>query len=198
MKLVDIADFTLGAFANRLETTVDDETVLEIKPLSLKEFNETLGIAYRISNTKSIKIKIPKEKLDTQLLTDTQSLILNTQTQKLALLPVKHSGLLLTNNFLKIQFHAPVDLAFFEWYFNEHPSIQKQLAVMSEGSVVSSLKLSHLKELFVELPPLEKQQIIGQIAQLKRRKETLQLERIELQRQLIQQQLIQSIENNQC
>ena len=193
MKLEQIAEFTQGAFATRLETTAKDIPTVKVKPLSLKEFNETLGISYRISNEKSLEITIAKDKLDAHLLTDTTSLVLHTQAKKVALLPEKYSGLLLTNNFLKIRLHESVDLAFFEWYFNEHPDIHKQLAVMSEGSVVSLLKLSHLKELTIELPTLEKQKVIGRIAQLKRRKEALQLERIELQHQLIQQQLIKSM-----
>lgn len=194
MKLEEIAEFTQGAFATRLESSAKNVQTVKVKPLSLKEFNETLGISYRFSNEKSLDITMAKEKLDAQLLTDTTSLVLHTQAKKVALLPEKYSGLLLTNNFLKIRLHETVDLAFFEWYFNEHPDIHKQLAVMSEGSSVTLLKLSHLKELGIELPTLEKQKIIGRIAQLKRRKEVLQLERIELQHQLIQQQLIESME----
>ncbi|MEK5187218.1 restriction endonuclease subunit S [Solibacillus sp. FSL W7-1324] len=193
MKLEEIAEFTLGAFASRLETTAHHPSAVKVKPLSLREFNDTLGVKYRISTNKSLMIYIPIEKLDPELFTDTTSLILHTQAQKVVLLPEKYRGLLLTNNFLKIHLHESVDRAFFEWYFNEHPYIQKQLAVMSEGSAVSLLKLSHLKDLRVELPTLDKQKIIGRIAQLKRRKEALQLERIELQHQLIQQQLIDSM-----
>ncbi|MFB2516017.1 restriction endonuclease subunit S [Lysinibacillus sp. OTC-L20] len=193
MKLENIADFTLGAFATRLETT-SKELSIKVKALSLKEFNETLGISYRISNEKNVEISVSKEKLDAQLLTDTESLVLHTQAKKVVLLPEKYSGLLLTNNYMKIHLHESVDLAFFEWYFNEHPSVQKQLAVMSEGSVVSSLKLSHLKELEIELPPLEKQKKIGRIAQLKRHKEALQTERMELEHIFIQQQLVKYIE----
>ncbi|MEK5081112.1 restriction endonuclease subunit S [Solibacillus sp. FSL W7-1436] len=193
MRLEQIAEFTQGAFATRLESSANNVQTVKVKPLSLKEFNETLGISYRFSNEKSLDITMAKEKLDAQLLTDTTSLVLHTQAKKVALLPEKYSGLLLTNNFLKIRLHETVDLAFFEWYFNEHPDIHKQLSVMSEGSSVTLLKLSHLKELGIELPTLEKQKIIGRIAQLKRRKEVLQLERIELQHQLIQQQLIKSM-----
>ncbi|MFJ5791032.1 restriction endonuclease subunit S [Lysinibacillus sp. NPDC093197] len=196
MKLEQIAEFTQGAFATRLETTEKNIPTVEVKPLSLKEFNETLGVSYRISNEKKLAIRIPKEKLDARLLTDTQSLVLHTQAEKVVLLPEKYSGLLLTNNFLKIKLHDSVDLAFFEWYFNEHPAIQKQLSVLSEGSSVSMLKLLRLKDLNVELPDLEKQKVIGRIAQLKKQKEALQLERIELQRQFILGQLMKSMENN--
>jgi restriction endonuclease S subunit len=193
VKLNQIAQFTQGAFVNRLETFPDNIETLRIKLFSLKEFNETLGLTYRISNEKNAEITVPKEKLTPQLLTDTKSLILHTHTQKVALLPEKYSGLLLTNNFIKIQFTSDVNAAFFEWYFNEHPSIQKQLSVLSEGTVISLLKLSHLKDIEIDLPPIQKQIIIGKIAQLKKRKESLMIEKRELQQQYIQQKLIQSI-----
>lgn len=196
MKLYQIAQFTQGAFTNRLETFSSNVETSKVKPLSLKEFNETLGLAYRISNEKNAEITVPKEKLVPQLLTDTCSLILHTHTQKIALLPEKYSGLLLTNNFIKIQLTSDVDAAFFEWYFNEHPSIQKQLSVLSEGTVISLLKLSHLKDLEIDLPPIQKQIIIGKIAQLKKRKELLMDEKSELQQLYIQQKLIQSINYN--
>ena len=196
MRLYQIAEFTQGAFTNRLETLSSDIETAKVKPLSLKEFNETLGLAYRISNEKNAEITVPKEKLIPQLLTNTNSLILHTHTQKVALLPERYSGLLLTNNFIKIQLKGNVDNAFFEWYFNEHPSIQKQLAFLSEGTVSSLLKLSHLKDLEMDLPPLQQQIIIGKIAQLKKRKESLMTEKSELQQLHIQQKLIQSINNN--
>ncbi|MEH6980061.1 restriction endonuclease subunit S, partial [Bacillus pseudomycoides] len=103
---------------------------------------------------------------------------------------------LLTNNFIKIQLTSDVDEAFFEWYFNEHPSIQKQLTVLSEGTVISLLKLSHLKDLEIDLPPIRQQIMIGKIAQLKKRKESLMAEKGELQQLYIHQKLIQSITNN--
>ncbi|AVM25320.1 restriction endonuclease subunit S [Bacillus pumilus] len=196
MKLHEIAEFTQGAFTNRLETLSSDVETSKVKPLSLKEFNETLGLAYRISNEKNAEITVFKEKLTPQLLTDTNSLILHTHTQKIVLLPTKYSGLLLTNNFIKIQLTSDVDEAFFEWYFNEHPFIQKQLAVLSEGTVISLLKLSYLKDLEIDLPPFQQQIIIGKIAQLKKKKESLMAEKSELQQLYIQQKLIQSINNN--
>ncbi|MGW8822901.1 restriction endonuclease subunit S [Paenibacillus lautus] len=195
MKLFQIAEFTQGAFTNRLESLSSDFETSKVKPLSLKEFNETLGLAYRISNEKNAEITVPKEKLVPQLLTDTNSLVLHTHTQKVAWLPEKYSGLLLTNNFIKIQLITDVDQAFFEWYFNDHPFIQKQLAVLSEGTVISLLKLSYLKDLEIDLPPIQQQIMIGKIAQLKKRKESLMAEKSELQQLYIQQKLIQSIKN---
>lgn len=61
MKLYQIAKFTQGAFANRLEAFSDNVETTKVKPLSLKEFNETLGLAYRISNEKMWKLLYRKK-----------------------------------------------------------------------------------------------------------------------------------------
>lgn len=191
MKLGEIAEVTQGAFINRLETFSTDVLTSSVKPLSLKEFNQTLGLTYRISKEKNAVITVPKDKLTPQLLTDSNSLILHTQTQKIALLPEKYNGLLLTNNFIKIHLASYVDEAFFEWYFNEHPFIQKQLAILCEGTVTPLLKLSNVKDLEIDLPPIHQQIIIGKVSQLKKRKAALIAERTELQQVYIQQKLIQ-------
>ena len=193
MKLSQIAQFTQGAFTNRLEKHASHIETTNVKMLSLKQFNETLGLNYRISNEKSTEITVPKQKLIPQLLTDTTSLILHTHTQKVALLPEKYSGLLLTNNFIKIELLDDIDTSFFEWYFNEHPSVQKQLSVLSEGTFFSTLKLSHLKELEIDLPTIQKQVAIGKIAQLKKVKGSLMAEKRELQQIYLQQKLIESM-----
>ncbi|MGM0828991.1 MAG: restriction endonuclease subunit S [Bacillota bacterium] len=193
MKLYEIAEFTQGAFTNRLENNTSEDELSKVKPLSLKEFNETLGLTYRMSKERNAEISVQKEKLEPHLLTDTNSIILHTHTQKIALLPEKFTGLLITNNFIKIQLTNYVDEAFFEWYFNEHPFIQKQLAVLCEGTFNSSLKLSHLKDLEVDLPPLQQQIAIGKVAQLKKKKKALMDEKSKLQQLYIQQKLIQSV-----
>ncbi|MEI2664059.1 restriction endonuclease subunit S [Rossellomorea sp. LJF3] len=193
MKLSEIAEFTQGAFKNRLEDPTSEVELLQVKPLSLKEFNETLGLAYRISKDRDVTITVPKEKLSPNLLTDTNSTILHIHTQKVVWLPEKYTGLLITNNFIKIQLVSNVDEAFFEWYFNEHPSIQKQLAILCEGTFNSSLKLSHLKDLDVNLPPYQQQIAIGKIAQLKKKKKLLMSEKSRLQQLYIQHKLIQGI-----
>jgi restriction endonuclease S subunit len=195
VKLNEIAEFTQGAFINRLETLSSEVETSKVKPLSLKEFNETLGLEYRISNEKNAFITVPKEKLTPLLLTNTNSTILHIHTQKIAWLPEKFSGLLISNNFIKIQLSSNVDHAFFEWYFNEHPSIQKQLGVLSEGTFNSSLKLSNLKDLEIDLPAFHQQIAIGKIAQLRKRKKSLMDEKSKLQQLYIHQKLIQSITN---
>jgi restriction endonuclease S subunit len=194
VKLGDCTLLIQGASVNRFETYDLNEDSQSVRLLTLKEFNETLGLSYRMSHEKSTEVVIRRDKLTAELLTDTNSLIWHTLTQKVAYLPATYSGLLITNNFIKIQFKDPVDLRFLEWYLNEHPTIRKQIALFSEGSVISSLKLTNLKEIKLALPSFEMQQILGKIAQLKKQKELLMKEKIDLQQQYLHQSLINSME----
>src|SRR5699024_4596038 len=97
------------------------------------------------------------------ILIDDKSLVLHTLTQKVVWFPPEYAGLLLTNNFMKIKPSREVDVHFLEWLLNEHPDIQKQISIFKEGSIISSLKLSNVKELEITLPPLSQQQRLGQI-----------------------------------
>jgi len=196
LKLGNCTYLTQGAFINRIQTSNLNEESRAINLLTLKEFNDTLGLSYRMSKEKSAKVFIRKDKLFENMITDTNSLVMHTLSQKVALLPEKYSGLLLTNNFIKIEFIGEVDLQFLEWYLNNYPTIQKQITLFSEGSIISSLKLSHLRDIDISLPSLEKQRILGKITALKKRKENLFKEKKRLEQQLMHQTLVNVIDVN--
>lgn len=194
MKLRECADVTQGVFTNRVETSNLSEDSVQMQLVTLKEFNHLLGIDYRISQEKDRSIYVNKEKIKQEVLTDTESLVLHTLTQKVVWFPPHYQGLLLTNNFMKISFFEKVDVHFMEWLFNEHPSIQKQIVLFTEGSIISSLKLSNVKEIEFVLPNVEKQKILGKIAQLKKRKTALLKEKDRLEQLLLHHQMVEIID----
>ncbi len=194
MKLRECADVTQGVFTNRVEISNLSEDSVQMQLVTLKEFNHLLGVDYRISQEKDQSIYVNKEKIKQEVLTDTESLVLHTLTQKVVWFPPQYQGLLLTNNFMKISFFEKVDVHFMEWLFNEHPSIQKQIALFTEGSIISSLKLSNVKEIEFVLPNVEKQKILGKIAQLKKRKTALLKEKDRLEQLLLHHQMVKIID----
>lgn len=194
MKLRECADVTQGVFTNRVETSNLSEDSVQMQLVTLKEFNHLLGIDYRISQEKDRSIYVNKEKIKQEVLTDTESLVLHTLTQKVVWFPPHYQGLLLTNNFMKISFFEKIDVHFMEWLFNEHPSIQKQIVLFTEGSIISSLKLSNVKEIEFVLPNVEKQKILGKIAQLKKRKTALLKEKDRLEQLLLHHQMVEIID----
>ncbi|MEH7049900.1 restriction endonuclease subunit S [Bacillus pseudomycoides] len=190
MKLRECAEVIQGVFTNRIETSNLNEDSVQVRLVTLKEFNHLLGTDYRISQEKDRSIYVKKDKLPPNVITDTESLVLHTLTQKVVWFPQEYRGLLLTNNFVKIQFSTEVDVHFMEWLFNEHPSIQKQIALFTEGSIIASLKLSKVKEIELTIPPIEKQRKIGRIAQLKKKKSTLFKEKDTLEQLLLHHQMV--------
>lgn len=194
MKLRECADVTQGVFTNRVETSNLSEDSVQMQLVTLKEFNHLLGIDYRISQEKDRSIYMNKEKIKQEVLTDTESLVLHTLTQKVVWFPPQYQGLLLTNNFMKIRFFKKVDVHFMEWLFNGHPSIQKQIALFTEGSIISSLKLSNVKEIEFVLPNIEKQTVLGKIAQLKKRKTALLKEKDRLEQLLLHHQMVEIVD----
>ncbi|MGE7771913.1 restriction endonuclease subunit S [Viridibacillus arvi] len=190
MKLRECAEVTQGVFTNRIEISKLNEDSIQVQLVTLKEFNHLLGTDYRISQEKDRSIYVKKEKLKQDVLTDPESLVLHTLTQKVVWFPPAYRGLLLTNNFMKISFSTEVDVHFMEWLFNEHPSIQKQIALFTEGSIIASLKLSNVKEIELVIPSIEKQRKIGRIAQLKKKKSALLKEKDTLEQVLLHHQLV--------
>jgi len=190
LRLGDCTNLIQGTFINRIQTSKLSEESETVHLLTLKEFNETLGLSYRISHDKNTEVYVRKDKLSKDLFTDSSSLVMHTLSQKVAFLPKKYSGLLLTNNFIKIEFTDQFDLFFMEWYLNEHPTIQKQIALFSEGSVIPSLKLSHIRDIELSLPSYEQQEQMGKINVLKKKKEQLLKEKMRLEQQMIHQKLV--------
>jgi len=194
MKLQDIASITQGANVSRLETSKEDSQSVEIDILTLKEFNETLGLSYRMTQEKSQSVYIKEDKLKDQLLTKEKRLIVHLLSQKAALLPKQYAGRLIPSNFVALDFQSNFDEKFMEWYFNEHPSIRRQIMLGTQGSIVSTLSLATLRDLDIAVPLLSVQQKIGDISGLYHRKKQLIEERMKLEERLIHQKIKEILE----
>jgi restriction endonuclease S subunit len=194
IKLQDMALITQGANVSRLETSKEDSYSIKVDILTLKEFNETLGLSYRMTQEKSQSVYIKEDKLKDQLLTKENRLIVHLLSQKAAFLPKQYSGRLIPSNFVALDFNESMDTKFMEWYFNEHPSVRRQIMLGTQGSIVSTLSLATLRELEISMPPLSVQQKIGIITILYHRKKQLIEERMNLEESLIHQKIMETLE----
>lgn len=193
IKLKDIASISQGAYVARLETSKEDELAVEVRLLTLKEFNETLGLAYRMQD-KDQKTYIKETKLSDHLFTKENRLIVHLLSQKAALLPEEYWNLLVPSNFVILDFVEEIDARFMEWYINEHPAIRRQIMLGTQGSSVSALSLAHIRDIDVNLPPISIQKAIGCISQLQRKKKSLAEERLILEEQMIQHKIMEKME----
>lgn len=181
MKLNELATITPGTVIARFETSDQDEQAVKVDVLTLKEFNEALGLSYRIMQEKSQTVTVKKEKMSDQPLMKAEMLIFHLLSQKAAFLPKQYEGRLIPSNFVAVEFETPANPAFMQWYFNEHPVIRKQIGIGTQGSTVPTLTISHLRNIEVDLPPLPVQEKIGRLLQLHTRRKQLLKERTALE-----------------
>lgn len=93
-----------------------------------------------------------------------------------------HNGYLFTQNCVRIKPLSSIDARYLAFLLNEDDSIRHQLFIGQQGSVTLKFTIKQLSELhFSNLPPLEKQELIGELYfnqlrldALNRRKSTLE------------------------
>lgn len=83
---------------------------------------------------------------------------------KAAIVSPLHSGYLYTQNYIVIKTGKKIDDKFLVYLLNEDKQIARQLWLSLQGSSVLKYTVKQLRELKIaELPPIDKQKIIGDI-----------------------------------
>lgn len=192
--LKDIAKLTIGVSYARYETSQDDPNSIECELFTLQEFNKALNLPYRLDAERVKTVFIGMQHKEKLLFTEENVLVIHLLTQTALSVPEKYSRLLIPSSFVFVQLNGKVDSHFFEWYFNEHPAIRKQIAMNTQGAVVSTLSIATLRELEIHLPLLETQQKLGRIYQLQQRKNDLYEEKKELETNYVNQIILNQME----
>lgn len=187
IKLQEIASVIQGVNVTRVEINAKKKDAKSVGILTLKEFNESMGIPYRLEHGKNTEIWIEGNQLDKIRFTEENMVVVHLLSQRAATIPLIYENLLIPSNFVIIDFQQQVDSKFFEWHFNEHAEFKRQLKLATQGTSVSALSISMLREIEVLLPPIELQTKIGRIVQTIQQKKKLMEERIELEDQYIRE-----------
>lgn len=188
MKISEKTQLTIGTVIKRVEA-VESETNQKFNVLTLKDFNEALGEHYRGNIDEQI-LYVDENNVSKLTLVGGNRVVIHLLTQKAVVLPKHCEGYVIPSNFVKAELDEDVYAPYFEWYFNNHPKIQKQIAMNTHGSVISTFTIKHLKDLELELPEFKKQQLIGDIYMLRKRKSALIDEEFQLESKILEQQFI--------
>ncbi|OMD35650.1 restriction endonuclease subunit S [Paenibacillus odorifer] len=96
-----------------------------------------------------------------------------------------NKGKIINQNFAKLIIeHDHLDGSYLCYALNESYSIKRQMAILMQGSTVPKLTPAILKELELQLPSIEKQQIIGKAYLSLRKRQALVKKQAELEEQL--------------
>lgn len=96
-----------------------------------------------------------------------------------------NKGKIINQNFAKLIIeHDYLDSRYLCYALNESNSMKKQMAISMQGSTVPKLTPSILKELEINLPPIEKQRMIGNAYFILRKRQALAKKQAELEEYL--------------
>ncbi|MDG6894986.1 restriction endonuclease subunit S [Volucribacter amazonae] len=102
----------------------------------------------------------------------------------------RHQGYLLTQNYVKLMPSSQLNGKYLIFLLNENANIRRQLQMNLQGSSVQKYTIKQLKELELPpLPPLEKQQLMGEIYFKQLRIQALQQQVAKLQTTIVLNQL---------
>ena len=194
MKIAEKAQLYLGTVIKRVESEDPNETKV-FNVVSLKNFNEALGEHYRGADDEQ-EVHVHESDVSKLILAEERQIVVHLLTRKAVVLPEYCTGYIIPSNFVKVALSPEVQPFYFEWYFNNHPDNLKQLSMLTQGSVVSGFSLKQLKELQINIPSIDKQLIIGDIYELRKKKEALIRDKMALENQLLEEKFIKIIKGD--
>lgn len=157
MKIDNIGSVTHGVTLSRIQAkSYDDFDTYKV--FTMQDLSHETG-QYSIKEEIQ-KVNICKNKFDSSFLSKINMVVIGLTSYKAMVIDETHKEKLITSNFAIVEFdESKIDPFYFTWYFNEHPEIQKQLAIAMQGTIIRALSIQMLRELEVPLPPLDVQMI---------------------------------------
>lgn len=149
-------------------------------------------------NLQSDIIPVPKcvllrdKNIEKCIFTKYHDIVIGLASGKAMVIERERSDKLVLSNFavLRIKDTDKVDPYYLCWVINEDSTFSKKItALFQSSSRVFIILLSDLKEITIDVPPIEIQQTIGQIYDLSRRITRLNHSKDELSKKIIYQQI---------
>lgn len=198
LKIADIGNVVHGVTLSRIEPKALEESEI-YKLFTIQELNEEISMF--LGKTEDKVIEVSKERFDSLYLAKDNMVIIGLTSFKAIAVTDKQIGKVISSNFAFIELDVnKIDPAYFSWYFNDHPNIEKQLQIAMQGTIIRALSVQMLRELEIILPSLDVQKAIGKVYTLKKKKEKLIYEKNVLEEQLYNAIILKKLkeENKIC
>lgn len=188
MKLEKIGKLSIGWTLSRIEAKPGEE-FQEFELFTMQELSKETG--NHDVNIQSQFIKVAEKRLKDLTLSKQGMIVIGLTSYKAFVITKAYENRVIPSNFAYLQCDEGIDADYVAWYFNEHPQIQKQLTLATQGSIIRALSVQMLRELTIEIPTLSVQQKLGSIYQLKNQRQKLINEKQKLEELLMNQVMIQ-------
>lgn len=157
MKITNLVDLSVGVPASRIQMA-ESRSAPVYKIYGQDELEADLeGVE---SNGSPKTIRTIKQVMQLK----TGDIVFSLVSGKASLVSQTHAGYLYTQNYVVLTPSKKIDSTYLVYLLNEDPDIQKQFWRGLQGSQVMKYTVTLLRELKIKkLPPVDKQQAIGQI-----------------------------------
>lgn len=191
MKIYDFGKVTHGVTISRVLAKPGEECK-SFELFTMQDLSYEIG-NYVLDTERQI-IDVNIKKYDEKLLSVKDMIIVGLTSYKAFVINENHMNKIVPSNFAIIELDKDkVDPFYFTWYFNEHPSIQKQLTIAMQGSIIRALSVQMLRELEIQLPNSKTQKNIGNIYKLKKLKEKKAFQRNILEDILLKELIVKNL-----
>lgn len=191
MRIEYLGKVTHGVTISRIEARPGEEYKL-LQLFTMQDLSKETG-QYGL-HVEMQNIKVSNLKFDENLLSRKNLIIIGLTSYKAIVVNDKHINKIVTSNFATIELdNSKINASYFTWYFNEHPNIQKQLRIAMQGTIIKALSVQMLRELDIQVPPLEEQEKIGKLYEFRIRKERATFEKSTLEEKLYKYIMIKKL-----
>lgn len=167
MELQSLANIIQGNIPTRIEVP----TGQSIETITMQELNYIANVSDDLPVEKYITVQ--GDKIGTYSLTKNYDVVVGLSSGKAIVIESKRADKLILSNLaiIRIKDMSKVDPYYLCWFINNN---RAEIKKMQQGtSAVSIIPLSMLKSFEVTLLPIETQQTIGKISELKRQRDRL-------------------------
>lgn len=189
-KLSNLSEISLGTILTRVKPKSELQSFKQISTISMQELSYICG--KDDSPFDEIISKIDIEKVDKCLLTKENDIVIGLSSQMAMVITKERADSLLLSNFCLVRVNDTnlLDPYYFAWLFNENSIMKHQLTSSMQGqSYVKMITLDVIRDLDLDLPPINKQILIGKIYYQSIRKNRYERRLIELKQLLLNKKL---------
>ena len=185
-----MSEISLGTILTRVKPKSELQSIKQISTISMQELSYICG--KDDSSFDEIISKIDIEKVDKCLLTKENDIVIGLSSQMAMVITKERANSLLLSNFCLVRVNDTnlLDPYYFAWLFNENSIMKHQLTSSTQGqSYVKMITLDVIRDLELDLPPINKQILIGKIYYQSIRKNRYERRLIELKQLLLNKKL---------
>lgn len=167
-KICEISDITQGSILTRIKAIGSGQV---LKAITMQELSYYINASDE--KGESNEIVVENKKIDNACFSRKGDILVGLSSGKAMVVEDENNNKLILSNFIRIRINDfnLIDPYYLCWTLNENRDILRAIVAMTQGTArVSILPLAFLKDIEINIIPIEEQRKIGRIYELSRRR----------------------------